>query len=401
MLENLLTYLQFGNQFCGIEHTTKNGNNTIVVSELKKTKTEVDVERFFEIDSIEKVGDKLPKKQHAFLIINNSNVLTKKVESEQVDNSRLVNKAFPNINVSDFYFEILHQNNNHFVSICRKKYVDELIDQYKTRGIRIINLSIGNGIVSNVINYINSDEIHTSNSLISKEKDTITNIIKQKEQITETYDLNGLNVSNNELLSFSGALASIQNNYRPITNFDAQKQVLLNDFKQSQFFSQFLKFGLIFILGLLLINFIFFNHYFNKVNKLEQTSQVNLSTKQKVLELNESVKKTQKMVDDMLNSDSSKSSFYVNEIIQSLSNSIVLSELNYQPLIKRIKTEQPIEVNKNSIIISGQSSNSEHFSEWISNLESKKWINKVEIIDYENSTMSLSNFTINLTTNNE
>ncbi len=401
MFKNLLTYLQFGNQFCGIEHTTRKDDDVIVVTGLKKTKTEVDLEIFFESNSIEKVVNKLPKKHHVFLVINDNNVLTKKIKSEQIDNSRLINKAFPNINVTDFYFEILHQNNNHFVSICRKKYIDELIDQYKINGISVLNLSLGNSIISSIINHFESDEIFTSNSIISKEKNTILNIDKQETQVTENYDLNGLKVSNYGLLSFSVALNSILYNYHPITNFEDQRQLLLNDFKQSQFFSQFLKFGLVFILGLLLTNFVFFNHYFNKVNKLEQTSQVNLNTKHKVLELNESVNKTKKMVDDMLNSDSSKSSYYVNEIIQSFSNSIVLSELNYQPLTKRIKTEQPIEISKNSIIVSGQSSNSEHFSEWISNLESKKWINKVEIIDYENSTLSLSIFTINLTINNE
>ena len=129
---------------------------------------------------------------------------------------------------------------------------------------------------------------------------------------------------------------------------------------------------------------------------MQQTSQINQTTKLKIIELNESVSKSQKMVEDMLKGNSSKSSFYINTIVQSLPNSILLSELNYQPVLKRIKAEQPINVDSNSILLSGESNNSDMFSKWLTDLENIKWINKVEILSYEDFSKSSSKFSLKL-----
>ncbi len=396
MLKAITTYLQFGNRFCGIEHATENGQEKLYVTLLKKTKKEVDIQSLFEASSIKNLSELLPKNQHAVLIINNESVLTKKIESDQTDDLKLVYKAFPNIRLEDFYYEVLIQKSIHFVSICRKTYIEELINEYKTQGISIIDVSLGNSIAFSITNYINSKTISTSNTNITVEDKNITTIEKVNDLQQVEYDINGIIVSNTQLLSFSGALNLVVNNYHPHTNFEVYKELILNNYNHSRFFSQFLKFGLSFLLGLLLINFFFFNHYYNSVNELQQTSQISQATKKKVLELNETVSKTQKMVDDMLQSSSSKSSFYVNEIIHSLPSSILLAELNYQPLLKRIKTEQAIENNINTIMISGTSNSSESFSKWIVNLDAIGWIEKVEILSYGDISKSKSDFSIKL-----
>jgi hypothetical protein len=368
---------------------------------LKKTKKEVDIESSLESESIKDIIDKLPKKQHAFLVINNEKVLTKKVESDQIEDLKLVYRAFPNITIDSFYYKIVKQGNLHFVSICRKDDVQELIIKYKAKGISIINLSLGSIAAFGICEYINSKTIFTSNAKLLKEDHTIISIENIVDVESQTYNINGVSVNNYQLLSFSGALNTLLNNSQSKSNFNEQQQLLLSDYKQKRFFSQFLKLGLIFLFGLLLINFFVFNHYFNKVNDLQQTSQINQTTKQTVLKLNERINKTQKMVDDMLKCSASKSSFYTNAIVQRLPSSILLSELNYQPLQKRIKTEQPIKVFNNILLISGSSSNSEDFSKWIVELDTNNWISTTEITSYEDVSKSVSKFSIKLSILND
>ena len=60
---------------------------------------------------------KLPKNQHAILIINNDKVLSKTVESEQNEPLKLLYKGFPNINLEEFYFEVLSEKSKHFIWI--------------------------------------------------------------------------------------------------------------------------------------------------------------------------------------------------------------------------------------------------------------------------------------------
>ena len=139
MLNRFLTYLKLGNCFCGIEHSSKNGADIIYGIQLKQSKGELNIESSFEEKTIEDASNKLAKNQHLTLVINNDKVLSKFIESDQQDTLKLVYKVFPNANLKDFYFEILSQKNNHFVSLCRKDYVDNIIKDYE----KLINICPG------------------------------------------------------------------------------------------------------------------------------------------------------------------------------------------------------------------------------------------------------------------
>ena len=399
MLNYLLSYLQFGNRFCGIEHTSFDDNDSIHAVLLKKNKKEIDIEESLEAKSVEGLAKKLPKNQHAFLVINDNNILSKSLKSNQDDALKLVSMVFPNIKLNEFYYEIVHQGNNHFIAISRKSQIDDIVKKYIENGISIIDFSLGNSMISSISKYIKSDEIWTSSSNISLENGLITAIKKTNEKKNVIYDVNGIKVENDYLFSLAGALSSLIDNHEPNTNFESEKNRLSNAFKQLHFFRQFLKFGLIFILGMLLINFFLFNNYFNKVSTLQQTAQFNQATKNNVVTLNESVLKIEKMVEDMKNSNSSKTSFYTNEIVQSLPNSILLKEFNYQPLLKRIKTDQLISINKNTLVVSGTSNDSDSFSNWLTAIEEYVWVSKIDILEYGSESVRTSDFSIKITLN--
>lgn len=381
MLNKLQTYLLYGNRFCGLEHTSKGEGESIIVSVVKQSKKELNQEFTFELNSIKDVSEKLTKNQHTFLVINNQNVLSKITHSEQSDAQKLVYKSFPNINIEDFYFEVLSENQIHFISICRKDYVDAIIQEYSKQKVLITSISLGNSIISTIKSFIKEQDIFTSNALVSIEDGYIKSIDKTLTE-NKFYEINGLRVSNCEVLSFSGAIQSVLKNNYTTANLAVKHHVLLNEFKQVRFFSQFLKFSGVFILGILLINFLFFNHYFNEVNELQEVTSINESAKQRIIVLNESVSKKQKLANDLLKSNGSRSSFYVNSIMNSLPETIQLSDYEYQPLIKRIKLEKPITLDAKVITVSGRSNDSKLFSNWIVELEEINWINKVDIINY-------------------
>ena len=400
MLNRLKTYLKYGNHFCGIEHTVKGNENKIICTLLKKSKKELDIKATFKSKSIEELCSKLPKKQHAYLILNNDQILSKTIESNTSDVNTIVNKAFPNIDLNDFYFEILQQNKTHFVSICRRDYINSLIKEYKENGISIIDIGLGNLQISSIVDYIDSDFITSSNASISFENNEITSINPLNETNAVSYSINSLEVSNNDLLSFGGALQPILRNSATQHNADDLKFELKDSYKHSRFFSEFSKYSLVFFLGLLLVNFLFFNHYHSKVNELQEVAQINNTSKELIIKLNEDVTKKETMVNNMLKSGSSKSSFYTNVITQSMPNSILFSQIDYQPLAKRIKKDKPIEVNTNKLIISGSSNDSELFSNWITELEDFYWVKKIDI-NYSKGKHTISDFSLTIALEDE
>ena len=75
-------------------------------------------------------------------------------------------------------------------------------------------------------------------------------------------------------------------------------------------------------------------------------------------------------------------SFYLSEIGLSVPSQISFESIEVRPLIKDIKKKQKIEFNDRLIYIKGFSATSEMLSEWIEDLKTKDWIQKVEIIEY-------------------
>ncbi len=386
----------YGDRFCGIEHTVKNNEPIIYCSILKKTKKEILIEHSFSVKSTDEIFEKLKKSWPVVLIINDDQVLTKscKISNEQNNHSKPINVAFPNINADAFYYEMIDGKNTNFISICRKAYVDEVLMKYSEQKINVLGFSLGNMNISHILNFFRDEQIYTSNSNISVPNNMISSIELENDTNEVDYDINGLDISSNYLLSCSGALNIIINTSANSSNFENRKNELLSEFKHSRFFHQFLKMGLVSILLILLVNFLFFNCYFEKVNTLRETSQLNQITKNDIVELKTEVEKSQKLTEDILKNNTSKSSFYVNTIITSLPQSILLSEFNYQPLQRRIKKDKPVTVDKNRMIFSGTSNNSNLYSKWITKLEKIEWIDHIEVIDYSDISKNISNFNL-------
>jgi hypothetical protein len=395
MLRPLITYLDFGNRYCGVEHTTTGNQEILYATVLRKAQKEVRLYQSFEVSSVQKLAKLLPKNQHIALVVNNEQVLTKAVETSQGDGLKLIHKAFPNIIVSDFYFEIVQQGSTSFISICRKSYIDHLIEEYYNQKLWVISFTLGNTMLSSTMSYMDVPKIYTSNAMILHDNEVITSMNPVESTEPHSYNINGLNTTNLFVVSLSAALNGILNTYCSSHNFKEKNTNLIDNYKQHRFFNLFLRAGLVFVLGLLVINFLFFNFYFARVQVLEEASQFNQSAKSKMVRLNASVSKSQKMAEDMLRGNHSKTTFYMNALVHSLPRSILLSKMDYQPLKKHIKPDKPIELHQNTIIMSGKSNNSSEYSEWITDLERMDWIKSVEVLEY-GDTKSASLFDIKI-----
>ncbi|MEM6719242.1 MAG: PilN domain-containing protein [Bacteroidota bacterium] len=398
MVTQLKTYLLYGNTYCSIEHNSSNSVEAIL---LKKKKAEVVIEKTVSSKTVAEIAEKLPKKQHAFLIVNNDAVLSKFIESTEKQHNRLLYEAFPNLKINDFYFEIDSHENFHNIAICRKSTVDKLIEAYQKQHITIIGFSLGNVMTSFVNNFIEAPSYYTSNALLTKEDNQITGISLIADVPTQIYTINGLEVQNTQLLNFAGALSYILQTKKTVSNFEETETTLITDFRQKRFFSQFIMFGLGFILLILLLNFFTFNSYYESVENMKQTAAVNSSQKEKLLKLKALVDEKQKTVDDILKNSSSRSSYYIDAIANSLPNTIQLAGLTYQPITKRIKKKKAIQLTQNTITISGISTDSDLFSDWIQTLESFDWIANVMVVNYGSQSKNTTDFSLKIQLSNE
>ncbi len=166
MFKLLLKNIIFKKVYCTVEHTTLDQDSQINLLLLKKQREEFIIEKEVTKAKIDQIFKYLKKKQHMFLIVNDEQVLSKKIKGKLYDH-KAVYSAFPNLNIDDFYHEYYHSEQHTFVSICRKEYIDKIIEQYKAANYYIIDFSLGNLNSTQLLSFVDNSELYTSNAKLS------------------------------------------------------------------------------------------------------------------------------------------------------------------------------------------------------------------------------------------
>lgn len=366
--------IQIKKHFVGIELTSNDNYNLLFVKRVKKNLL---IEREVCTHDINKVVEICAKSIPVSVVVNNEQIITKQIE--RFNNANHLTNAFPNIKAADFYYEAYSNNDQTFISICRKDYIDDLILKFEKLKINVVSVNLGNLVVSQLGNYI-SGEVFSSNASITFKENKITNITNTSVDSKE-YLINDLKVNNTSILSFASILSIVTGTISEDTNLSDFTNSLRDDFNQRQFFTLGSRFFLGLIFSLLLISFLFFSNYSDGVNALTSTLEVSKTQKKNLIKLKEDIGRKKQLLQEISNG-SSKASWYLDQIGSSVPVSIKLSALNWQPLNKTIKENQPLYLTENQIIIKGVSTDAKVFSQWTEALEQSDWVKSITVNEY-------------------
>lgn len=371
----------YGNQYGAIEHTFVDGKtnfNALLLS-YKKNAFEISASKLCE--TFEEATDVFSKQQHLFVVINNNKVLSKRIDGTH-EFQKSVSIAFSNIKTSDFAVEVLPQQTHSFVAICRNQDVEKILERYVQHDMNVIGLSLGNTAVASLLPYVDAKAIASSNSTIHLNAAQISSIEQKTQFNKEVYTINELNISSFDVLSFSGILIQFSNLAIVERNFNAVVHTLKNEFQQKIVFKKCLKIGLGFIFSLLLINFLLFSSYRDKMNVLSNEQEVNKNYKKTLISLNQKIATKRNLVNEITSAESSTVSLFMDTLGNSVPPTILLTQLQYQPLLKAPKPFKELVVATRTITIAGNSTNSSAYIKWISHLENEDWILELSHMEY-------------------
>jgi Tfp pilus assembly protein PilN len=396
MLKKLLTY---GNTFCAVEHTANNSIEAFNLLKLKKEKKELKIIDNKQLESIDSVFSNLKKQQHIFLTINNQHVLFKHITGTFNADELIVKNAFPSIKISEFYYQIVSTTQKHFVAICRKKYVRSLIDQYQSNNISVIDFSLHNLAISTLNPFLDQESIWSSNAEIILNNSIIEDI-QNKDVAEKKYTINNLSISNNFVLSLAGILTY----YLKATNIKGNYIEFKNSLYQLYFNKRFYYLGLRGALSILflvlLINFVIFSSLRKKASSLNNEILVKSNQKNALLNIKNRVDKKTKLVNSIYALSDAKTSSLINYIGESVPSKLQLTKLEFQPIKNSIKENKEIIVLNNKINIKGISKSNKLFTNWISDLELKDWVQKVVVVNYGKGKSTTAQFEFEITIKN-
>lgn len=396
MLSKLKTYLLEGFTYVGLEISESEKGQAYFLLEIKKSKGELLIVNKKELEELNELPKLIQKLHPIFLCINTANILTKRIKNLNSTNPEaIVNQAFPNLDLNNFYYEVIQQSTQPIVTISRKEAVDSILKKLKELKISISGFSLGISALENVVPYLEEENILVSNLQINLSEKTINKVESTESENQQEYAINGLKLSSSYLLAFSQILGNLNKHFSS-TNFGMLTENLNSEFKNFRLFNQILKYALIFFIGLLLINFFIYNSYHTQVSELNSAMDATSSKKDGLTVLAASVKRKQESVETLNSSSNSKATFYLDVLAQNIPPSILLNEIKYQPLAKPVRENKPILLVDDKLLVSGLSKNVNEFSFWIEELEKYKWIKSAETLDFDYAGKTSSNFIIEI-----
>ena len=399
MLSKLRSYWKYGSTFCGIELTTVEGGEKVFGATANKRQGEFTDLEFLQF-SITDVDKNLPKQQHCFLAINSDKVLIKSVPNQESD-LKTVSTAFPGLSLTDFYYEILKTPYSSMVSICRKDYVQNVLVALERQQIHVLGFHLGITPLQVLVPLFKEEEVSIPRYQIGIEDNNISNLVSNEHQNELTYELEDIKVASEHLLSLALLFNYTGSAFNSSNNFAEENKNLSKLHQEKVFFKKGMLLGIGLLFVSLLVNTFFFNAYFKKEQQLYEES-VFMESQQKGMEGKlEIVSKKEQLVDHILNSGTSKSSYYLNRIVAVKPSSIGFSDIQYQPLNRSIRPDKPIEYSQNDIVVSGESKDKGDFSQWITDLGTLQWVEKASVVHYGNTGRDLSSFSITIAIKNE
>tara|TARA_B110001450_G_C17654732_1_gene494692 strand:- start:1415 stop:2587 length:1173 start_codon:yes stop_codon:yes gene_type:complete len=365
--------LKYGKTYAAIEHAEKGIFNLL---KLIKKNHEFVISKNKQTNRFNILLEELKGQKHLFLIINDAQILSKKVASINKNEKVLIRNAFPNIVLTDFYYEVYQNTQHSFVCIARKDSVDKIINTYQQKEISVIDFSLGNLALQNLQPFVKNKTLFSSNAQIKFDANAICAIEKASSS-NKNYKINDLEVTHTAILPLAGIIC-----YYTKSNTSIHHTELKEHYFRKRFFDLGLKTGLSFFLGLLLVNFFFFSSYRNRVNTITGELQLSETYKNQLNKLQEEIMQKKRLVESVQSASNSKLSRYIDELGISTPQTILVSQFYYQPIVGFQKKDTPISFKKNQIEVKGVSKENEDFSNWVSLLEQKKWIKKISIHEY-------------------
>tara|TARA_R110002012_G_scaffold294098_1_gene490040 strand:+ start:25717 stop:26934 length:1218 start_codon:yes stop_codon:yes gene_type:complete len=403
MLERFIKIFNEGSLYYGLEIAEHNNELTFYLSEIKRKNNELSIKKMLSETNLASISSTIRKNTPVILTLNTSEIVTKIIASPSSKNPEIVvREQFPNLDFNSFYYSFTQNDGYALVSILKKGNLESYLENISNTKITICKVIIGISEIDTIVSYLKSDVLQVSNSVLYFENNKLKDSHKLSSTEIDkpkTYNLNEITISGQSILGFASVLTFIAKKRKTITNFDEKEENLITEFKGKRYFDILLKLSLGGIFTILLLNFLIFSYYFEEVNSLKSVASFNNENKKVLIDLKEDVERKEKRVETIFSSSNSKSSFFLDQIALNIPNSLSLSSLEYQPLLKPIRESKDIQIGRNTIIINGNSNNSQEFSEWIQTLETLKWVQQIQILDYDYENASSSLFSIKIEMN--
>lgn len=395
------------NHHYGVECILKEGDEqNFTIVNLSEKKKKLEIKHSFENKTSDELKKIIKKDSAIHLIINGKGVITKKISFNPADeDALLISKCLPGANAADFYFQkYLISENLAYISVIRKQSLDGVLKFFQANKILVVSASLGPFSVENIFSLLNlSQYLEQQVQIGSFELNILSGKIdgiKSLENFPEEYlQIAGLKIKSSVVFAFIAAMGFYIPNEIKIEDviFLHNKE----EHKELKLHNRMMQWFMAALVIICFSSFGFYKYYRNEFKTYYAKVQVNQEKLTKYENLKEEITEKRDLLSKNGLLQSSKISYYSDQIAAGLHEEVKLTRMEFSP-IKKVSKDGKDELffQGEKLLISGHCSESFNFNEWIKTLQKLKWVKAVSILHYmQDRSSELASFNIELQLN--
>ena len=375
-----------GSRAAGVEIALKGSESKLSFVLLEKKRSKLEITASGTAAQVSEIT--MPAGTPVCISISGKGLIHKRVAfPERQDETSLLQKVLPNANISDFYVQHTEPVNDHlFVSVVRKSVVDDLLKEFARHKLEVVKCTLGPFSISALLPAMKlssmvAEELLLPGHTLTLVDGRIDNYSTGSGIEAASLRIGDENIKGELALPFASAMTYFTSNEISISIPQVDEQGA--EFRQKKIFQKSGAAILVFFFALLLSNYFVFNHYWEKKQKFESQISVNQGALQKYNQLKAEFDEKQKFLAETGLLESSRSSYYADQVAIDLPAAIQLTELNIQPRIKKAAEENAMLFQSKTIRVSGTCKRSNELNEWINTIKKKSWVSEVQLLNYK------------------
>ncbi|HKC66698.1 MAG TPA: hypothetical protein VKG26_00570 [Bacteroidia bacterium] len=397
------------NHHYGVECVLKDADETVFnIVTLSERKKKVEIKQSFEEKNNEELKKIIKKDSAINLIINGKGVITKKISFAPADeDSVLINKCLPGANATDFYFQkYMVSETVAYISVIRKQSLDALLNFFASNKILVVSVSLGPFSIENIFSLLNlnqyiEQQIHVGFfelSILSGKIDQIKHI---EANPNSSLPIGDIQIKSSLLFAFIAAMGF----YIPseIKIQDTKFALNKEEHKELKLHNTMMQWFMAALVIICFSSFGFYKYYRSEFKTYYAKVQINQEKLARYENLKEEITEKKDLLSKNGLLQSSKISYYSDEIAASLQQDIKLTRMEFSP-IKKVSKDGKDELffQGEKLLVAGHCSESFDFNEWVKTLQKLKWVKTVSILNYmQDRSSELASFNIELQLNQQ
>lgn len=331
-----------------------------------------------QLDSLDELMSELDNKIPIALSVDGRGILHKMINKKNEEIS--VQQVLTGGKESDFYIQEYQINEElSFLSLIRIQWFSQLISNFANNQLKVIQFSSGTFTVDILSNYLEGlPNIKIENSLITIRDNRVSSIDTDNSGLpASTIELDGFETGSDIFLPFSNVLFFIHGEVH-IRFIGKTPEIHRKEFEHGRMFTILAWTVMLFFFVTLTINFFVYTHLSEKVADMSIEIAQHSVVSNQMNDIKNNIKKYNYLL-EFSSIGNSKFSYFSDRIVSTMPSDITLDLLNIYPVKDRIRMNQLISYQNNSILIRGTTSSSSNINIWITNLLKLNWVDRVDI----------------------